>query len=417
MTVKELIVKTRCSLKNQGYQKHRIWDVNRTFKKFLDYCKDAEHTEFNEELIKDFYKNTFQVKEDKNSHCEEIWSAQRAIQMLKEVISTGNVIKKNYTFMNQLSTYYTSILDDYTEDCYTVQHLASVTVVAKCSAIKDFMITLENHKITDISKITIEEIEGYLLDITHRQAPSSIYANMGRLKGFIKYLVEKAIILPVILLKWPKIKPPAKNANLIEIFTPEVLKVLLASIDRANSCGKRLYAMTLLSLTTGMRGGEVCNIEFEDIDWRESSLMFTHEKSGKKSISKIQPAAGNAIVDYIVKGRPKSDKPFIFLQKDNSSSNFKKMENSNYSKQLSRQIELCGLKIDKLQSTGSHALRHAFASMLLRENTELPVISEILGHSNTSTTAGYTKIDIDHLRECALDITYLLDKKEDDYDW
>jgi site-specific recombinase XerD len=417
MNVKELIIKTRYSLKSQGYHKQRIWDVNRTFKKLLAYCKDAEQTEFNEELTKDFYKNTYQEMEDRNAHCEEILSAQRAIQMLKEVISTDNVIKRNYNSINQLSTYYTSILDGYIEDCYTVQHLASVTVVAKYSAIKDFMIFLENHKIQDISKITIMEIEGYLLGITHRQAPSSIYANMGRLKCFIKYLVKRSIISPVILLKWPRVKTPVKNANMIEIFTPEVLKVLLASIDRANPCGKRLYAMTLLSLTTGMRGGEVCNIEFEDIDWRESSLLITHEKSGKKSIMKIQPAAGNAIVDYLVKGRPKSDKPFIFLQKDYSSSNFKKMETTTYSKQLSRQIELCGLKVDKLQSTGSHALRHAFASMLLKENTELPVISKILGHSNTSTTAGYTKIDIEHLRECALDVTYLLDKEEIGYDW
>ncbi|NCD07295.1 MAG: hypothetical protein EOL97_14375 [Spirochaetia bacterium] len=417
MNVKELIIKTRISLKKQGYHKGRIWDVNRTFKKLLAYCTDPEQTEFNEELIKNFYKTNYQEIEDRNPHCEEILSSQRAIQLLKEFLLTGSVIKKNYNSNNQLSTYYSSILDEYIENCHTIQLLASVTVTAKYSAIKNFMECLENKQIHDISKITINEIEDYLLYISHRQAPSSIYTNMGRVKNFIKYLIKMERISPIILLNWPRVKTPIKNANLIEIFTPEILKVILSSIDRANPCGKRLYAMVLLSITTGMRSGEICNMEFEDIDWRESSLVITHEKSKKKSIIKIQPSVGNAIIDYIANGRPKSNKPFIFLQKENSSSNFIKMKTSTYTKHLSRQIELCGIKIDKYQSTGCHALRHSFATMLLKENIELPIISKILGHSNTTTTAMYTKIDIEHLRECALDVTSMINKEEAGYEW
>lgn len=417
MTVKEVIVKARGSLKSQGYRNHWVWNVNRTFKKFLAYCIDAEQTEFTEELSKEFFRATFKEMEDKNAHCEEVWSAQRAIQMLKEVNDTGGVIKKNYAPRYELSPVYASLITDYTGECYKTQHLAVSTAGAKFSVARGFVIFLENRGIMDISAITIEEIDLYLLDITNRQCPESIYANMGRLKSFIKYLVGKALLSSAILLRWPKVKPPVKNMNLVEVFTPEELKLLLDSIDRANSCGKRLYAMMLLSLSTGMRGGEVCNIEFEDINWRESSLVIRHEKSGKRSVVNLQPAAGNAIVDYVTNGRPKSDMPFTFLQAGKASSNSKKMENINYSKQLSRQIELCGLKIDKLQPTGSHALRHAFASMLLKNNTELPIISEILGHSNTTTTSGYTKIDVEHLRECALDVTSLLEKKEDGYDW
>jgi site-specific recombinase XerD len=41
----------------------------------------------------------------------------------------------------------------------------------------------------------------------------------------------------------------------------------------------------------------------------------------------------------------------------------------------------------------------------LENNTPLPVISDILGHSNSESTAVYLKVDIKRLQECALDIS------------
>jgi site-specific recombinase XerD len=40
---------------------------------------------------------------------------------------------------------------------------------------------------------------------------------------------------------------------------------------------------------------------------------------------------------------------------------------------------------------------------LLEEHTPLPVISDILGHLSTDSTAVYLKVDVAALRECALD--------------
>ena len=53
---------------------------------------------------------------------------------------------------------------------------------------------------------------------------------------------------------------------------------------------------------------------------------------------------------------------------------------------------------------GPHALRHSLSSMMLEKNVPMPVISEILSHTSTETTKVYLKIDVSHLRECALDV-------------
>lgn len=56
---------------------------------------------------------------------------------------------------------------------------------------------------------------------------------------------------------------------------------------------------------------------------------------------------------------------------------------------------------------GPHALRHSLATNLLGANNQLPVISEILGHSSTESTRTYTRVNVDMLRQCALDVPFV----------
>lgn len=58
------------------------------------------------------------------------------------------------------------------------------------------------------------------------------------------------------------------------------------------------------------------------------------------------------------------------------------------------------------RKSGSHALRHSLAKRLLEHEIPLPVISEILGHTNTETTMTYLRIDINELKKCALEVVF-----------
>ena len=53
---------------------------------------------------------------------------------------------------------------------------------------------------------------------------------------------------------------------------------------------------------------------------------------------------------------------------------------------------------------GPHAMRHSLASRFLENQVSLPVISEALGHQSITNTMPYLRIDVESLRQCALNV-------------
>jgi site-specific recombinase XerD len=50
---------------------------------------------------------------------------------------------------------------------------------------------------------------------------------------------------------------------------------------------------------------------------------------------------------------------------------------------------------------GAHAIRHAFATRLMEQAVPIKTIADLLGHKCIDTTAIYTKVDLEHLRNVA----------------
>jgi len=175
---------------------------------------------------------------------------------------------------------------------------------------------------------------------------------------------------------------------------------LLASIDRDNPVGKRDYAIMLLIAHLGLRSSDVVNLRFENINWEENRISLTQKKTGRPLTLPLLEDVGLAIIDYLKFGRPRCDFQNIFTRHRPPIS---PCTASGMYGLVSRCISRAGLLTDE-KKHGPHALRHSLASRLLEENVPLPIIAEILGHANSHTTAAYLAIDIDKLRQCALEV-------------
>ena len=70
---------------------------------------------------------------------------------------------------------------------------------------------------------------------------------------------------------------------------------------------------------------------------------------------------------------------------------------------VSKYFKKAGLDISN-RKHGPHALRHSLASNLLSNNTPMHVIKDVLGHTNLNTTKIYLNIDINTLKQFALEV-------------
>lgn len=186
------------------------------------------------------------------------------------------------------------------------------------------------------------------------------------------------------------------------VLTKAEIKLLItnAQKDKSNK-GKRDYAMLLLLICYGVRGCQVRNLELSDIDWNMNLILFKASKNGNAIEQAIIPEIGNALVDYIINIRPESSCPKLFLSMSNSNNGL--ANPSVLSSIMGKLLDNAGIDIPNNALRGSHLFRHTFASQLLSEGEPIKNISDMLGHKYLSTTAIYTKIDINNLKQVCLE--------------
>lgn len=115
---------------------------------------------------------------------------------------------------------------------------------------------------------------------------------------------------------------------------------------------------------------------------------------------KLNGSQQRSIIDYLKHGRPKVQSPFVFLRHLAPLEPFS--DEDHLYQVVVKYMRLAKIPISPLKKKGMHSLRHTLASRLLENKTPLSVISDILGHIRSDSTAVYLKVDVNMLRECAL---------------
>jgi site-specific recombinase XerD len=193
----------------------------------------------------------------------------------------------------------------------------------------------------------------------------------------------------------------SKSAKLPSSWDEDELKSMLAVIDRNNPIGKRDYAMILLACILGLRISDIKNLRFSNFIWEDKKLSIIQHKTHKPLTLPVPDSVGWAVIDYIQNGRPNYyETDFIFLK---HMPPFDTIGDSNHMSQIiQRYMRKAGIDQRHKKHSGFHSLRHSAGSMLLELETPLPVITNILGHSDSNVTAIYLKTDLRKLKQCIL---------------
>ena len=123
------------------------------------------------------------------------------------------------------------------------------------------------------------------------------------IRSFLRFLYLRGYTAVDLVSAVPVI-PSFKLDRLPTAISTDAIEQILAVIDRSSPVGRRNYAMLLILATYGIRAGQLCALQLEDIFWRRGVLRIPGAKSGKEVFLPLQSAVGEAVVDYLKRGRP-----------------------------------------------------------------------------------------------------------------
>lgn len=283
----------------------------------------------------------------------------------------------------------------------TKKHYKQITII--------FLDFLQQKDITNISDVNYQICTKFIKTLS-QYSYKTIEQYICGLRYFLRYLLSTGCVKEDIANRI-HMAPMSKTASIPSVWTQEELKKLLEVIDRNNPMGKRNYAMILLACVLGIRIGDIKRLTFNNFSWENKTISFIQHKTHKAITLPLPEPVGWAIIDYIKNGRPEYfDTPIVFIKHMPPFSPFS--EDSSVSEIIRKYMNKAGIRLDKGRKSGFHSLRHTAASMMLEEETQLPVISTILGHTSFDTTAIYLKTDLSKLKECVLSLEF-----EDDFEF
>ncbi len=180
---------------------------------------------------------------------------------------------------------------------------------------------------------------------------------------------------PVSMVKAPKV-----NNRRIRFLTVDETDRLLAECRKRS---RQLYEICLLSLSAGLRAGEIFNLKWQDIDFDNNLIYIRNPKNGEDRTAYI----ANEVEDIL---KTKHGSPDELIFKDKNGNRIKKV-----SKTYFRVVDDMGLNngiTDSKNKVVFHTLRHTFASYLAINGTPIFTIKELLGHKSLAMTERYSHL-------------------------
>jgi integrase/recombinase XerD len=170
---------------------------------------------------------------------------------------------------------------------------------------------------------------------------------------------------------------------------------LIESTNGSSPSDIRAKAVLLLFAIYGLRSSEVSGLQLSDFDWRNEIFSVKRAKRGGVQQYPIQYEVGEAIIQYLQKGRKRCASRHVFVSK-----------NPPYGPiRPGPMWQIVGLRMRKLgiqlEHVGPHSLRHGCATRLLQKGASLQEIADFLGHRDIKSIGIYARYDIRSLRKVA----------------
>ena len=407
MTIKELVDDVIAELRRLDYKKFTIHSYEKIYADLIQYAGEEHVTEYTIEFGKKYLKEVRGIDICYvTSGSDSIYNRQnylpiRACQCLVEWQLHGclPLKKQGKLASRKLPVQFKLCYDSYTSLCREAGYSERGTYT-RLNRIKRMLLFLGNRGVQDINNLTPVDISAFFKTQIELQS-RTVATMLTAIRVFFRHLYQTGITDEDYTLKLPTIKAN-RSFRLPSTWNKEDVLTILDSIDRGNPVGKRDYAILMLITRYGLRSADVKDLLLSNLRWNTNTIEIVQSKTQNSLQLPLMKDVGWAIIDYLKHGRPVSDSPYVFLTSTVPYRPFG-THSCALNALLAKHIRAAGVRIPLELPKGVHSLRHTLASTMLSNDVPLPVISSVLGHVTTKATSIYLHIDIERLKECALD--------------
>jgi integrase/recombinase XerD len=255
----------------------------------------------------------------------------------------------------------------------TVRNFVPDTQREYIRAVKNFTIFLKRSPDT----ATAEDLRAFQLHMTETGVrPPTVNAVVTALRFFFKVTVDRPettrhLVFVYEPRKLPRILPPDDVLRLLEAAPTPKYKAALS-----------------VAYGAGLRAMEVVALKITDIDSQRMLIRIEQGKGRRDRFAMLSPRLLELLRDWYRIARPRM---FFFPGQDKIG--------PMTPRQLNRICHLAADLAGLPKWVAPHTLRHSFATHLLEQNIDVRVIQVLLGHAKLDTTARYTQVATNIIRQ------------------
>jgi len=278
---------------------------------------------------------------------------------------------------------------------FVAKHLEFLKLDRKESSVRRYRIQLDhfNHFLRSqgvcmLSQVTPEIVERFKV---HRLSQGVSKQTVNLALATVGAMFKRAVGLG-----YSENNPVSKVERLRVERRPAPRYLTGPEIERVKAvCSQTARDVFEVLIETGMRRGEIENLEWRDVDFAEGYIQIRPKvdwtpKHGRSRKIPIRPR-----VREILQRRKKGAwSPLVF-----HTSTGKRIRHIR--DMLARAYKKAGVR-----NATVHTTRHTFASHAVMSGVDLYTVAKLLGHSDVKTTQAYSHLAQDHLRNQAERITF-----------
>ena len=297
-----------------------------------------------------------------------------------------------------------SIIDDFGQWLFHIKDIKGYSINtyrSYCYDVCDFFIFYQYYHQVSLSQSNLKSLDlqtfrAWVADIGTNRNYTNVYKRplsarsrrraISSLKNYLKFSSiknpnYKSSFTEIQLLKNPKI--PKTLPKPISEEQIDQLIDQLTKVSKKKWVQKRNLALLYLLYGCGLRINEALSITKNHLADKQSLTVVG--KGNKERLIPVLEIVSQSITNYLQElPHDISNEDLIFVGDRGAP-----LKASAFQRDLKQARINLGLP----KTTTPHALRHSFATHLLKNGGDLRVIQELLGHSSLSTTQIYTEVD------------------------